>query len=394
MSLRFGRALVAIPGPSIIPDRVLDAMRTPMPNIYDGELLDVSAEVLDRLPAIADTTGHAFMLIGNGHAGWEMVIANTLNRGDKVLVLDSGRFPLMWGEAVKFAGVETEVLTGTPFGPVDPAALEARLAAGPADEFAAVIGVHVDTANSVRNDVAALRRAIDASGSSALFMIDGIAALGCDEYHMDAWGVDVTVGASQKGLMTPPGVALVWANERAVQRGNGNDLRLRYLDWDSRINAEQVYQNYGGTPPVSHLYALREALRMIDEEGGLPAVWARHQVLADAVRAAADAWAIPDGIALCIEDLNARANGVTTLHSGSVDALELARRCEQGAGLTIGRGVLAPEHMFRIGHMGHVNPPSVMGTLGTIEAALRSMDAPLGGSGLAAAATVIADGLR
>ena len=393
MSLRFGRAVVAIPGPSIVPDRVLEAMRTPMPDIYGGELVDVSDEVLAQLPGIVGTKGRGFVLIGNGHSAWDMAIANTLSRGDKVLVLDSGQFPKMWGEAVAFAGLETEVLPGSPFGPVDPAQLAERLMAGPSDEFAAVIGVHVDTANSVRNDVAALRRAIDQAGSSALFMIDGIASLGCDEYHMDDWGVDVTVGASQKGLMTPPGIGLVWVNDRTRERGQGNDLRLQSLDWDSRANATRVYENYGGTPPVSHLYAFREALRMIDEEGGLAAAWARHQVLADAVRAAATQWATAGGVRMCIEDPAAQSNGVTALHSGSVNALELAHRCQAGAGVTIGRGVVSPTSFFRIGHMGHVNPPMVMGVLGTIEAVLRSMNAPLGGSGLEAAAEVIATGL-
>lgn len=364
-----------------------------MPDIYGGELVEVSDEVLAGLPGLVGTDGRGFVLTGNGHCGWDMAIANTLSRGDKVLVLDSGRFPRMWGQAVAFAGVETEVLPGAQYGPVDPVQVGERLARGPADEFAAIIGVHVDTANSVRNDVAAIRRAIDQAGSSALFMVDGIASVGCDEYRMDAWGVDVTVGASQKGLMTPPGLGLVWANERAMDRGRGNDLRLSSLDWDRRAEASRIYENYAGTPPVSHLYAFREALRMINEEGGLPAVWARHQVLADAVRAAASAWETPDGVRMCIEDPVARANGVTAVLSGPANALELAHRCQQGAGLTIGRGVVAPTAMFRLGHMGHVNPPMVMGVLGTVEAALRSMNAPLAGSGLAAAAAVIADGL-
>lgn len=389
MSLRHGREVVAIPGPSIMPERVLAAFRTAMPNIYDGELLDVSAEVLDRLRPLAKTDGHVFVSIGNGHSAWEMTTSNVFSAGDTVLVLEGGRFATVWGEAVQVAGVKVDAVPGSDRGPVDPAAVEERLASVPPDHYAAVLMVHVDTATSVRNDVAAVRRALDAAGSSALLMVDCIASMGCDEYHMDAWGADVTIAASQKGLMVPPGLGFVWANERTIERGAGNDRRNSYFDWDKRLGAEQIYQNYSGTPPVSHLYAARESLRMIDEEGGIEAVWARHSVLANAVRAAVEAWSTPGGIELQVTDPTAFGNCVTTVRTGAIDAQELARRCESDAGVTIGKGLLDPPGSFRIGHMGHINPPTVLGVLGTLEAALRSMSAPLGDSGVAAAAAVI-----
>lgn len=371
-----------------MPEQVLAAMRTPMPNIYAGELIEVADEIFERLPAIACTTARAFAGIGNGHSGWQMAAANTLNRGDKVLVLDTGRFPMVWGRFLEVAGVEHELLPAAPRSAVDPAAVAERLVAGAADEFAAVLMVHVDTAISVRNDVAAIRRAIDDAGSSALLVVDCIASLGCDEYRMDDWGADVTISASQKGLMTPPGLVFTWANERAIERGRGNDLRDAYFDWQARIDGELVYQQFSGTPPVSHLYALREALRMIDEEG-LENRWRRHRVLADAVRAAVLAWEAPGGIELMIRDPGAQADCVTTVLTGDIDAVALGRVCEEQAGLTIGVGMIDRNGSFRIGHMGHLNPPSVLGTLGTIESALRGMGAPIGGSGVAAAAEVI-----
>lgn len=376
-----------------MPERVLTAFRTAMPNIYDGELIGVSEELLAGLGPIAGTAGHAFVTIGNGHSAWEMTTSNVLSRGDTVLVLESGRFAIAWGEAVAVSGVEIDSLPGSDRGPVDIAAVAERLAAVPADHYAAVLMVHVDTATSVRNDVAAVREAIDRAGSSALLMVDCIASMGCDEYRMDEWGVDVTIAASQKGLMTPPGLGLVWANDRAVERGRGNDRRNSFFDWDKRLAAEVIYQHYSGTPPVSHIYAMREALRLIEEEGGIEAVWARHAVLAEAVRAAVRAWSTPEGIELQICDPDAHANCVTTVISGVIDAEELSRRCEREAGVTIGKGLMDPPGSFRIGHMGHTNPPTVLGTLGTIEAALRSMDAPIGGSGVAAAAAVIGDAL-
>jgi alanine-glyoxylate transaminase/serine-glyoxylate transaminase/serine-pyruvate transaminase len=389
MSLRHGRETVAIPGPSIMPERVLAAFRMAMPNIYDGELLDVSEELFDRLKPIAKTEGHLFVTIGNGHSAWEMTTSNVFNAGDTVLVLESGRFATVWGETVLLSGVKVDTVSGSDRAPVDAAAVHDKLASMPADHYAAVLMVHVDTATSVRNDVAAIRAAMDAAGSSALLMVDCIASMGCDEYRMDDWGVDVTIAASQKGLMTPPGLGYVWASERAVERGRGNDRRNSYFDWDKRINAELIYQNYSGTPPVSHIFAAREALRMIEEEGGIEAVWARHAVLADAVRAAVRAWSTPDGIDLQVCDPGAYGNCVTTVRTGSIDALELARRCEDGAGVTIGKGLMDPPSMFRIGHMGHTNPPTILGTLGTIEAALHAMGAPIGGSGVAVAADVI-----
>ena len=372
-----------------MPERVLAAMRLPMPNIYAGELVEVCDEVFERLPAIAGTEGHALAAIGNGHSGWELAAANTLNRGDKVLVIETGRFPEVWGRFLAVSGVEVESLPGPPRSAIDPAEVQARLAAGPADEFAAVLAVHVDTAISVRNDIAAIGRAIRDAGSSALFMVDCIASLGCDEFHMDDWGVDITIAASQKGLMTPPGLGLVWVNDRAVERGHGNDLRSGYFDWTNRLAPEAVYQRFSGTPPISHLYAMREALRMIDEEGGLPAVWARHHALADAVRAAVDTWAAPGGLELYITEPDDRANCVTTICTPDIDALEIARVCEDGAGLTIGLGVMDHSGSFRIGHMGHLNPPSILGTIATVESALHRLGVPMGGSGVAAAAEVI-----
>lgn len=364
-------------------------MATPMPNIYAGELVDVCDEVFTRLPAIAGTSGHALAAIGNGHSGWELAASNTLSRGDKVLVLETGRFPEVWGRFLAVSGITVESLPGPPRAAIDPAVVRARLAAGPPDEFAAVLAAHVDTAISVRNDIAALGAAVEASGSSALFVVDCIASLACDEFRMDEWGVDITIAASQKGLMTPPGLGLVWVNDRAVERGRSADLRTGYFDWGPRLAPEAIYQRFAGTPPISHLYALREALRMIEEEGGLDAVWARHEALAGSVRAAVETWSRPGGLELYISEPGDRANCVTTVMTHDVDAREIARHCEDGAGLTIGLGVMDHAGTFRIGHMGHLNPPSVLGTLGTIEAALHRMGVPMGGSGVAAAAEVI-----
>jgi alanine-glyoxylate transaminase/serine-glyoxylate transaminase/serine-pyruvate transaminase len=392
-TLGYGRDTVAIPGPSIVPDRVLAAMHRAMPNIYEGDLIAVSNDVLERLPGLARTSAAAFVAVSNGHGAWEMAITNTLSRGDTVLVLESGRFATAWGDMAAFDGVKTEVLNAPDRGPVDVAAVEAHLRADTSREIKAVFVVQVDTASSVINDIAAIRQAIDAADHPALLMVDGIASIGCERYEMDAWGVDVTVAASQKGLMVPPGLGFVWAGPRALAAHERADLRTGYWDWTARSQEGAHYLRYCGTPPVTHLYGLREAFDMIDEEGGLDAVWDRHTVLAAAVHAAVEAWSAPGGLELNIIDAAARSNAVTTILTGTIDA-ELLRAGAEGLGLTLGVGIGRFEGLtFRIGHMGHLNPPMLLGTLGTIEAVLVAMGAPVADSGVAAAAASIAAAL-
>lgn len=387
MSLRHGRPLVAIPGPSVVPDRVLAAMSRPMPNIYEGDLVALSESILAELPAIARTRGPAFIAIANGHGAWEMALTNTLSRGERVLVLESGRFAPGWGEMARTLGIEVETLRGRPGRAVDPAAVEERLRADRGHAIKALLVVQVDTASSVLNDIAAIRRAIDAAGHPALLMVDCIASLACAPFEMDAWGVDVTVGGSQKGLMVPPGLGFTWASEKALAAHRHADLRTAYWDWTKRLEEKAHYWRYCGTPPVSHLYALREALDMLADEG-LENAWARHAALAAAVHAAVAAWAHPEGLGFHVVVPAERAPSVTTVRTGSIDPRRLRRLCEEQAGLTLGVGLGEEfeDSAFRIGHMGHLNPPMILGALGTIEAALVALDAPMGGSGAAAAA--------
>lgn len=390
MKLNKGRMLTSMPGPSVIPDRVLSAMHVSMPNIYDGPLIDVSKSIFEDLPAIAGTKGLAFIAISNGHGAWEMALTNTLSRGDKVLVLESGRFAIGWGEQAKMLGCDAEVMHAPPRAAIRPDDLEDRLRRDSAHEIKAILVVQVDTASGVCNDIAALRRAIDAAGHPALFMVDCIASLGCVEYRMDDWGVDITVSGSQKGLMVPPGLGLVWASDKAMAAHKTANMRSPYWDWTARLSETAHYLRYCGTAPIQHIYAMRAALDMMAEEG-LEAIWARHAIFASAVRTAVAEWATPGGLEFNIIDPAERSNSTTTILSGAINASRLHRLCQDGAGLTLGVGLgeLA-SRSFRIGHMGHMNPPTILGTLATLEAALIAMDAQIGGSGAAAAARVIA----
>ena len=368
-------------------------MHRPMPNIYDGPLIDVSNSLFADLPAVARTSGEVFIVIGNGHAAWQMAVSNTMRRGEKVLVLESGTFAVGWGQQAALSGADVEVLPGTDDGPVDPTALEERLRADTGHSIKSILVVLADTATGVRNDIPAIRATMDAVGHPALLMVDAIASLGCDRYEMDEWGVDVTVAASQKGLMTPPGLGIVWANEKALAAHERADMRVGYFDWTSRRNVEAHYQLYNGTPPIPLLYGLREALDMIFEET-LENVWSRHEILASSVWAAVDAWHTDGGLRCNVSDPAARSHAVTTISTGTIDAGALREICEYEMGLTLGLGIGAADTpRFRIGHMGHLNPPMLLGTLATIESALHALDAPMGGSGVAAAARLVGDAI-
>ena len=393
MSLSQGRAYLAIPGPSVMPDAVLQAMHRASPNIYEGELHDLTASLIPDLKKIARTESNVAIYIGNGHAAWEAALSNVLSRGDTVLVLATGRFCVGWGEMAAEMGVNVQTID---YGDTDPVDLEQFAEALRADtdhKIKAVLTVHVDTSTSVKNDVSGMRRVLDETGHPALFMVDCIASFGCDRFEMDAWGVDVMVTACQKGLMTPAGISFVYFNDKAdSMRG---DCVTGYWDWRKRINPEVYYMYFYGTAPTHHLYGLRAALDMILAEG-LEAVWARHETLANAVWAAFDAWTVPGGLSLNIANRESRSHAVTSCVAASPDGDRLRDWCEHQAGLTLGIGLgrSPADAYFRIGHMGHVNAHMIMGVLGTIEAGLKALDIPHGEGALSAAAGVIGQATR
>jgi alanine-glyoxylate transaminase/serine-glyoxylate transaminase/serine-pyruvate transaminase len=392
MTLARGRGLRMIPGPSVMPERVLRAMHRAAPNIYEGKLHAITDSVRRDLRRVAGTAGEVAIYVGNGHAAWEAAIANLLAPGDAALVLATGRFALGWGEVARKAGVAVEVMDFGFRGAVDCDRLEARLREDGGRKIRAVLVVQSDTASSVRNDVPALRAAIDAAGHPALLCVDCIASLGCDRFEMDEWGVDVMVAASQKGLMTPPGVAFTFHNARAEAARVA--CPSSYWDWEARIRPQVFYQLFAGTAPTHHLYGLREALTMILEEEGLDSVWERHAVQAGAVWAAVEAWGAAGALGLNIVEPGLRSHAVTTVRTAPGEAGRLRDWCEREAGLTLGIALAGPgadeTAMFRIGHMGHVDPVMLLGALGTAEAGLKAVGIPHGEGALSAAAGAIA----
>ena len=233
--LAHGRPYLAIPGPSVMPDRVLNAMHRAAPNIYTGELHAMTDGLIPDLKAMARTKGEVAIYIGNGHAAWEAGLANVLSRGDTILVLATGRFCLGWGEMARGLGVKVEVIDFGQQSDIGMGQVETALRADVDGRIKAVLAVHVDTSTSVRNDVSGLRAVLDRTGHPALLMIDCIASFGCDRFEMDAWGADVMVTACQKGLMTPPGLGFVFFNAKADKARDTADLASSYWDWRPRV---------------------------------------------------------------------------------------------------------------------------------------------------------------
>ncbi|SIT84127.1 alanine-glyoxylate transaminase / serine-glyoxylate transaminase / serine-pyruvate transaminase [Yoonia rosea] len=389
MSLSQGRAYLAIPGPSVIPDQVLRAMHRASPNIYEGELHELTASLVPDLKEIAMTDSDVAIYIGNGHAAWEAALANTISAGDTVLVLATGRFCIGWGEMAAGLGAKVETIDYGAQSPIGLAQVEEVLAKDKEGRIKAVLAVHVDTSTSVKNDIASLRDVMDRVGHPALLMADCIASLGCDRFEMDAWGVDVMVAGCQKGLMTPAGISFVWFNAKAdAARG---DRVTTYWDWRPRTNPEFYFQYFDGTAPTHHLYGLRTALDMIKAEG-LDNVFARHEKLAQVIWTAFDHWATEGPMHLNIADPAHRSHAVTSVSIGAPHGDALRHWCEHKCGLTLGIGLgrSPADAYFRVGHMGHVNAHMIMGALGTIEAGLNALNIPHGQGALSAAAQAIA----
>ncbi|MCX2724557.1 pyridoxal-phosphate-dependent aminotransferase family protein [Roseibium salinum] len=392
MSLRNGKEFLMIPGPTNVPDEVLRAMHRPAVDIYEGPLVETTEFCMDGLKRLFRTEGKTYIYAANGHGAWDAALCNTLKRGDRILVLESGRFAIGWGEAASVTGLDVEVLPGNWEKGVEPDRLEERLRQDAAHEIAAILVVQVDTASGVWNDVAALRKAIDAANHPALFMVDTIASLGCVPFEMDAWGVDVALTGSQKGLMCPPGLSFVAAGPKADKAHETADLRTNYTDWTFRQGAEH-YQKYCGTPPEHLLFAFRKALELLFEEG-LENVWRRHALLGEATRRAIAEWSKGGAVQFNITDPAARADSVSVMRFSEGDAAALRAFTREVCGVTVGGtiGALSGKGI-RIAHMGHVNAVMLLGTLSAIELGLARLNIRHGKGGVQAAMDYLAEAL-
>jgi alanine-glyoxylate transaminase/serine-glyoxylate transaminase/serine-pyruvate transaminase len=384
MTLRAGREFLAIPGPTTVPDEVLRAMHRPAVDIYAGPLLALTETLHRDIARVFRTLGHAYIYISNGHGAWEASLTNVLSRGDKILVLESGRFAVGWGEYARRMGVEVEILRGDMRRAVRPHEVEARLKADKGGTIKAILVAQIDTASGVVNDIAAIGEARRAAGHDALLMVDTVASLGCMKFEMDEWGVDVAMAGSQKGLMMPPGLGFVAANDRAREAHEKADLRTPYWGWADR-EGDVHYQKYAGTPPEHMLFGLRQALDLLFEEG-MENAWRRHQLLAEGVRRAIEVWAEGQALSFNIIAPEERCDTVSVVRTNGCDPDALRAWCRDQCGVVLGHGIgdLSGK-AFRVAHMGHVNAPMMLGTISVIEMALGAMGVPYGPGGVQAA---------
>ena len=394
-----GRTYLAIPGPSVVPDRVLSAMHRAAPNIYEGEIVAMTHGNVRDLKRVAMTRHHVAIYIANGHGAWEAANANMFSRGDRALLAATGRFGHGWADHARRMGIDVEMIDFGKNAPADPARIAEALAADTNHTIRAVLVTHVDTASTARSDIPAIRAAIDATGHPALLAVDAVASIACDELRMDDWGIDILVGASQKGLMLPPGLGFLWFSDKALEACKTSDLATPYWDWKPRDLAIEFWQHFGGTAPTHHLYGLRESLTMLLEEEGLPNVWHRHETLASAVWAAFDAWGAGGAINLNMADPAARGRSVTAarITNGGAGILRKWLEAEAGVTLGIGLGMALPSEpayadFLRVAHMGYVNAHMTMGVLATMEAGMQALGIPHGSGALEAAAGAIARG--
>lgn len=387
-----GRRLLISPGPTPIPDAVLHAMSQQPLDHGDPRLDELIANCESGLKRLLHTeTSDVFMYASNGHGAWEAVVENLLDVGQVALVPGTGHFSEQWAlqtEALGRRVVRTPWREGWP---IDPAEVEQVLREDKAHAIKAVFAVHTDTSSGVSSDIPALRRAIDAARHPALLVADVVASLGAAPFAMDAWGVDVALGASQKGLMCPPGAGFVGVNARAFAVAEANPAPRYYWGWVRR-RSPISYMKFCGTAPQNLLMGMEAAFGLLFQEG-LDAVFRRHAQLARAVHAAVQGWSEAGALGFFARDAACRSVSVTTVTvpaGTDVDALrKVARERFQVAmagalGPLTGRG-------FRIAHLGDSNPAVTLGALGGIEAALRVQGIPVGEGGLSRAVAALAE---
>lgn len=379
-----GRHFLFVPGPSNIPERVLRAMDRPAEDHRSSAFPSFIRPLLDDLRTLfATTEGQPFVFAATGTGGWEAGLVNTRSPGDRVLAVRNGHFSQGFAESARRHGLQVDVIDVEWGEAAPPDLVEAALQGDRAHEIKGVLVVHNETATGVTSDVAAIRRAIDAAGHPALLYVDAVSSLACMPFEFDAWGVDIAVTGSQKGLGLPPGLGVVCASPRALAATGSARCARSFFDFADMAKANAAgYFPY--TPPTALLFGLGASLDLLLEEG-LPAVFARHRRIASGVRAAVAAW----GLEMCASHPDSYSDSVSAVlvpeGTSGADVVDLAfRRYNLSLGGGLGR---TAGKLFRIGHMGDVNDLMVLGALAGAEMAMRDAGIDVGlGTGVAAAA--------
>ncbi len=386
-----GRRFLHSPGPTPLPDAVLQAMSAQPMDLGDPRVdANISAceQGLKRL--LQTTDADVFFYAANGHGVWEAVACNVAAAGETVLVPGSGHFSETWAQQTEALGRRVLRTPWREGWPIDAQAVEDALRADRAREIKAVFAVHTDTASGITSDLAAIRRAIDAARHPALLVADVVASLAAAPFAMDALGIDVAVGASQKGLMCPPGLAFTAVDAKALEVARRNPAPRFYWDWVRRRD-DLSYRKFCGTPPQNLMFGLEAALGLIESEG-LAAVIARHALLAAAVQAAVEGWCEGGALDFLARDPACRSVSVTTITVPAgldVDALRATARDRFQVAMA---GGLGPQtgRAFRIGHLGDCNPAMILGAIAGVEAALEVHGVPIGSGGTRRAVLALA----
>jgi alanine-glyoxylate transaminase/serine-glyoxylate transaminase/serine-pyruvate transaminase len=389
MSRKAGRHFLQIPGPTNVPDRVLRAIDAATIDHRGPEFSELGKALFAGLKRVFKTTGGDVVIFpASGTGAWEAALVNTLSAGDRVLMVETGHFATLWQKMAGRLGLDVEFLSGDWRHGADPEAIEKRLRADAEKRIKAVCVVHNETSTGVTSRIGEVRRAIDAAGHPALFMVDTISSLASIDYRHDEWGVDVTVAGSQKGLMLPPGLSFNCVSPKALAAAKSARLPKSYWAWDEMIvNGKNGYFPY--TPATNLLYGLREALRMLLDEEGLDAVFARHQRHAEATRRAVRAWGL-EVLALDPREYSPSLTAVLLPAGHDADRVRKAILEAFDMSLGTGLGKLAGK-VFRIGHLGDFNDLALMGTLAGVEMGLALAGVPASKEGVLAAMAYLAE---
>ncbi|HEX3864223.1 MAG TPA: aminotransferase class V-fold PLP-dependent enzyme [Stellaceae bacterium] len=377
-----GRHFLQIPGPTNVPDRILHAIAFPTIDHRGPEFAELGKEVVAGMKRVFQTEGTVVIYPSSGTGAWEAALVNTLSPGDRVVMFETGQFATLWRQMAGRLGIEIDFVPGDWRHGVNPAQVTEKLAADPEHRIKAVCVVHNETSTGAVTRIPAIRAAIDAAKHPALLMVDTISSLGSIDYRHDEWGVDVTVGGSQKGLMLPPGLGFNAVSAKALAASKTAKMTRSYWDWQAMAESGKT-GFFPYTPATNLLFGLREALTMLLDEEGLPAVFARHDRHAEATRRAVIGWGLD---VLCAEPREYSSTLTAVVVPDGYDADRVREiildRFDMSLGVGLGR---LKGRVFRIGHLGYFNDLMLCGTLCGVEMGLHRAGIPHRAGGVAAA---------
>jgi alanine-glyoxylate transaminase/serine-glyoxylate transaminase/serine-pyruvate transaminase len=376
-----GRHFLQIPGPTPVPDRILRAIDRPVIDHRGPEFAKMAKDALEGIKTIFKTTNPVIIFTATGTGAWEAALTNTLSPGNKVLMVETGQFATLWKKMAERLGLKPEFIAGDWRTGVDPAQIEARLREDKNKEIKAVCVLHNETSTGCASDIAAIRKAIDAAGHPALYMVDTISSLASTDYRHDEWGVDVAVGGAQKGLMLPPGMSFNALSEKSIAASKTSNLPKSFFAWDDMLNMNKV-GFFPYTPATLMLGGLVEGIAMLHEEG-LNNVFARHDRLGEAVRRAVKHW----GLEMLCRDPKYYSSTVTAIlmpEGHDADAFRALALDTFNISYGASFGPFAGKY-FRIGHLGDTNDATIIGALAATEMALSLANVPHKKGGVQAA---------